>query len=99
MVLAETSDVAPGNTIMRASSMRATNLSENGLASCMKSIGAFLIHRGQGRWIMGELVKGVENIPVNYAMRFSGPVTTSPPAASGMASDPALSVSSVLRQV
>jgi hypothetical protein len=76
MVLAETSDVAPGNTIMRASSMRATNLSENGLASCMKSIGAFLIHRGQGRWIrhgamarMGEFVKGlVRGMPPQAAI-------------------------------
>jgi hypothetical protein len=46
-------------------------------------------------WFWGrEMVK---NAPVNYAMRFSGPVTTSPPAASGMVSDPTSSASPFAR--
>jgi hypothetical protein len=41
----------------------------------------------------------VKNVPVNYAIRFSGPVTALTPAASGMASDLTSSASAVLRQV
>jgi hypothetical protein len=40
-------------------------------------------------------LESVKNVPVNYAFRFSGPVTASPPAVSGMASDPTSSASPV----
>jgi hypothetical protein len=35
----------------------------------------------------------VNRLPVDYPLRFSGPVTASPPAASGMASNPTSSSS------
>ena len=41
----------------------------------------------------------VKNVPVNYAIRFTGPVTPSPPAVSGMVSDPTSSASPVVRQL
>ena len=34
-----------------------------------------------------KICASVKNVPVNYAMRSSGPVTTSPPTASGMVSE------------
>jgi hypothetical protein len=42
---------------------------------------------------IGEVfrLKEVNGLPVDYPLRFSGPVTASPPAASGMASHPARS--------
>jgi hypothetical protein len=47
----------------------------------------------------GPAILAVNSVSVNYAIRFSGPVTPSPPAVSGMASDPASSASLALRQV
>jgi hypothetical protein len=45
------------------------------------------------------ILLSVISVPVNYAVRSSGPVTHSPPAVSGMVSDPTSSASPLLRQL